>query len=383
MSGSPHGLDRVAFVLTVALAVSFVALPASAQRPAPGDWREFRFDNRHTGYNRFETVLSPSNVAGLQEKWESEAYAFEFSSPVVSNGTVYIAADSPYGVSAIDAATGTVRWSHKTVDPATSSPTVAGKLVYVGTTHGIMALKVTTGKQLWYLHTPAVIAAATVAHGVVYASSNVLSAIDAATGALLWRAPGAYFGSSPAVAKDVLYVGSERGLSAIDPTTGSTIWYFETDDPVSSPAVLHGVVYFECNDGTIRALNASTGALIWSRPLTTDGNDNSYASPAVARGVVYAAMGDGRLWALNATTGEVRWSRQTYASLESSPAVANGVVYVGCPGITDAVCARRASTGALLWEFDTHWADGAFSSPAVTDGRLYYAGPEYVYAFGL
>ena len=67
----------------------------------------------------------------------------------------------------------------------------------------------------------------------------------------------------------------------------------------SSPAVANGVVYVGSDDDNVYALNASTGALLWSY---TTGND-VYSSPAVANGVVYVGSDDGNVYALNANTG--------------------------------------------------------------------------------
>jgi len=53
------------------------------------------------------------------------------------------------------------------------------------------------------------------------------------------------------------------------------------------------------------------------------------SSPAVANGVVYVGSYDGNIYALNATTGANVWNYTTGASVYSSPSVANGVVYVG------------------------------------------------------
>jgi outer membrane protein assembly factor BamB len=53
------------------------------------------------------------------------------------------------------------------------------------------------------------------------------------------------------------------------------------------------------------------------------------SSPAVANGVVYVGSNDNNLYALNATTGAKVWNYTTGGSVYSSPAVANGVVYVG------------------------------------------------------
>jgi outer membrane protein assembly factor BamB len=54
-----------------------------------------------------------------------------------------------------------------------------------------------------------------------------------------------------------------------------------------------------------------------------------WSSPAVADGVVYVGSSDGNVWALRAKTGAKLWNYGTRSFVDSSPAVANGVVYVG------------------------------------------------------
>ena len=53
------------------------------------------------------------------------------------------------------------------------------------------------------------------------------------------------------------------------------------------------------------------------------------SSPAVADGVVYVGSTDRYLYAFDAATGEEVWRVATGGFIISSPAVANGVVYVG------------------------------------------------------
>jgi hypothetical protein len=52
------------------------------------------------------------------------------------------------------------------------------------------------------------------------------------------------------------------------------------------------------------------------------------SSPTVANGVVYIGSGNGRLYALDAATGAKLWSFPTGSQIGSSPAVANGVIYI-------------------------------------------------------
>jgi len=68
---------------------------------------------------------------------------------------------------------------------------------------------------------------------------------------------------------------------------------------------------------------------IWN--YTTGGSVNS--SPAVSGGVVYVGSDAGDLYALDAKTGAKVWSYSTgnmYNGWISSPAVVDGIVCIGC-----------------------------------------------------
>ena len=83
--------------------------------------------------------------------------------------------------------------------------------------------------------------------------------------------------------------------------------------------------------------------------------------------MVYVGSDDDNIYALNAATGAKLWSFYTGFAVESSPAVANGVVYVGVDG--SHVYALNAATGAYLWSYIT--GSGVYSSPAVANGVVY------------
>ena len=72
------------------------------------------------------------------------------------------------------------------------------------------------------------------------------------------------------------------------------------------------------------------------------------------------------------------WSASTAAYINSSPAVANGVVYVGSEDFY--VYALDAKTGAKLWSYATCYV----SSPTVANGVVYVGSSDSnVYAFSL
>ena len=110
----------------------------------------------------------------------------------------------------------------------------------------------------------------------------------------------------------------------------------------TSPAVADGVVYVAASDGNVYALNAATGFQVWSLPCWSGGRlpggggrvisagDTVFSSPGGGgRSSVYAGSADGNLYALDAATGARLWSAATGGYVYSSPAVTNGTVYVG------------------------------------------------------
>jgi outer membrane protein assembly factor BamB len=122
--------------------------------------------------------------------------------------------------------------------------------------------------------------------------------------------------------------------------------------------------------------NVGSLQLKWTAKTFTDRVDSS---PAVVNGVVYIGSSNKKLYALKASTGGVLGHVYTAAAVFSSPAVANGVVYVGS---TDGgVYAWNASTGILLWSYQTGGGWVMRSSPAVANGVVYIgSGDGNVYA---
>ena len=103
------------------------------------------------------------------------------------------------------------------------------------------------------------------------------------------------------------------------------------------------------------------GELLWR----FDAGGHVQSSPAVADGVVYFS-GDNNVYALDATTGEELWRFETGRG-SSSPTVVDGVVYAG--NFDGCVYALDAGTGQERWSFK---ADGeTASSAAVLDGLVY------------
>ena len=57
--------------------------------------------------------------------------------------------------------------------------------------------------------------------------------------------------------------------------------------------------------------------------------DFAESSPAVADGIVYFGSGDHKVYALDAATGQPRWTHVIGGAVVSSPALARGTIYIG------------------------------------------------------
>jgi outer membrane protein assembly factor BamB len=125
------------------------------------------------------------------------------------------------------------------------------------------------------------------------------------------------------------------------------------------------------------------------------------SSPAVVDGLVYVGSTDGNLYAIDRNSGAMKWKFETKARVVSSPAVAGGLVYFSSyDGYFYAV---DATTGKLKWNFKNagerrfaamhiHGSlpaaetmpdpfDCYLSSPAVWKGAVYFgSGDGNVYA---
>ena len=93
-----------------------------------------------------------------------------------------------------------------------------------------------------------------------------------------------------------------------------------------------------------------------------------FSSPAVAGGVVYVGCACGYLYALDAASGAKKWVYWTGGSQDiESPAVVGGMVYFGSEDHT--LYALDAASGTKKWAYQT--GGTVFSSPAVEGGVVY------------
>ncbi|MCX4760877.1 PQQ-binding-like beta-propeller repeat protein [Streptomyces sp. NBC_01275] len=184
-------------------------------------------------------------------------------------------------------------------------------------------------------------------------------------GAGLWRFPvTGVLVNHPRVAGDLVYAASNDGtLYAVDVSSGEQRWSYTTGAALgSAPCILGGVAYLGSDDGRLYALDARTGRKRWE--FRTGGIVHS---PTVTGGVAYIGSSDGYLYAVDVSDGSRLWRFRTGHDTHS-PVIADETVYVGCSDTR--LYAVDASRGTRRWTFTTGGAVSWF--PVATGGLVYF-----------
>lgn len=339
------------------------------------------------------------------------------------------------------------KWAFNAGEPIRSSPAVANNTVYFGHSSGMtFALNAKTGEQQWQTQTGAVKTGVAVSGDRVYVTAVSggetpklhLRSLFASNGTEIWEVPLGnvqnmdpatnWVDFSPVVIQNFILVGGET-TQLVSTERGSTQWergifnfagdgrgdFTDAENSFTSAgnAAFRGkraYIHFDGKDAgegdysegrqsRLTATNmknredkwvanaftgvpltvaesmiwGATGDLLYARSESNGKKQWEFrtgpvgASPAVAEGVVYVGSQDSKFYALSTQTGELEWLIPTDAPVRSAPIVADSAVYFGTDGGT--MYAVDAKNGEQLWTFKT--GGKVRSSPAVINGTLY------------
>ena len=166
---------------------------------------------------------------------------------------------------------------------------------------------------------------------------------------------------------DYVFAGNDTNKDGIGDTP-----YLIDSDKDNYPLVAPWENYFKNwpmfrhdarHTGYSNATAPDTNVLLWSYET----GDIIYSSPAVANGKVFVGSYDNKIYCLDVDTGKLIWSYLTGGDVRSSPAVANRKVFVG--SYDGKIYCLDEDTGELIWSYQT--GDWVQSSPALANGKVF------------
>jgi polyvinyl alcohol dehydrogenase (cytochrome) len=378
----------------------------------PKEWASWGHDVHNT---RFQTDpgLTAADLPRLKVKW---AFALPglTGAPTVAGDHLYVTSRMGKVVS-IDAKTGCTYWSYQADGPIRNGVAVGllpdGRYgAYFGDQHAtVHALDAATGKTLWEFKTDSyanarVVGSITFNKGVIYVPTTSadevdandpayecckfrgsVTAIDAATGKLIWK--GHTIAEEPHPTRK-----NDAGTQMYGPS-GAGVWSAPTVDEK------RGVVYAATGDSytteptdatdAIVAFDLKTGKRLWaSQVLAGDawlykcdgkpvgncpspqGPDHDFSSPALlttmadGKDILVAGSKSGVVWAFDPDNkGKILWSATVGKGSSSDPiwgsAADHDKVYVGTPSaaLTDGkeggFSGIDLKTGKIVWHTES------------------------------
>ncbi len=258
----------------------------------------------------------------------SDARSARFDFPPVANDEVMVLVERDGEVSAMDVATGEMRWRVRLAGPIVAAPSIAGDRVLVADSKkNLWALSLTDGSATW-----------------------VRELGDMVTDSV------AVVGGTVVVATD------DRRLTALDLTDGSTTWQVERATSIrTAPAVNDEEVIVADRGGEVTAYAVADGAVEWSRTL----EGGLLAGPTIAEGHVLVGDDGGIIYALGADDGELEWEESTIFYPSEQFAAGNGTLV--SIGDGERVEAYDLDTGDELW---SDGVDNTYAAPTIVGDQV-------------
>jgi outer membrane protein assembly factor BamB len=204
----------------------------------------------------------------------------------------------------------------------------------------------------------------------------------------IWKRPVGPGWSSFAVSGDVFYTQEQRGeneeVVCYKLSTGQQVWshrdnarFFESNagaGPRATPTLSNGRVYTFGATGILNALEAGTGAVVWSRNVSSDTGTQvpfwGFSSSPLVLGDEVIIAAAGQLVAYEAATGNKRWVGPAGGGSYSSPQLVtiDGVAQILMMS-SNAATSVAPADGKQLWSH--MWPVNTIVQPALTaDGDV-------------
>jgi outer membrane protein assembly factor BamB len=304
-----------------------------------------------------------------------------WGTPVVSDGLLYV---TSFEVHALDVASG--RRQFKTREVAWTMA-VAGGRIHASDGPSLFALDAADGGERWRASIDGWVYAVRADAGTVVTGTRGggVQTWDASRGGLRWERGGVQTEfespeSGPTVIDRAVYYQAGGRLYAVDALTGADMWSYPVGEPgvagsvPTRPVVADGVVYLTAGTRVL-ALDARNGSERWhfDAPAVMFAPPAHVPGPGVSGGGVYLTDHLGTVYALDPANGRDRWRVATEPRQSVEPViVAAGAVHLGAGS---ALYTLDAVNGTPRWRFAAQGE--VVGSPSVAEGRVHFGSKDH------
>ncbi|MCP5103718.1 MAG: PQQ-binding-like beta-propeller repeat protein [bacterium] len=303
------------------------------------DWHHFGYDDQYTSFNPAENTIGTANVSQLSRKWgtgcDDGYFSVYYRSPAIYNGTLYTSGAGSK-LKAYNARTGAFLWE------------------YGNGNYGWAPQPVVSNDGI-----------------VFYMEETIptyLYAVNASTGAEIWKAPLGF---------DLGFSGAAEALVTVDESNNAV--YLVQDD--------FG------DDGKLYAINKTTGAILWYLGKTTDSLEFKDNYVLLKSGKIFARAGVGSQYSapehmirIDPADQEVKTTFDRPSSLTyhdiSKYTLCNNRLIVGYYyqyGDTQYLAAYNPTSPTVVWEKEISQITGKIACNTTND-VIYVPTNPYLYA---
>lgn len=286
-------------------------------------------------------------------------------------------------------------WFFQTNGVVTASPIIEQDVLYCGSSDGVFyALDAKSGKLLWsYKSVGAIRSEALIKEdALIFNAQSNLVALNKTDGTLLWQYPVPvkdsltssfdewdYHASEPILYMGSIYFGDDYGnVHKVNAQDGTGDILFKTE---SGAAIHSGItidnhrLYFGDWDGWVYAYDLQKGMRLWSYKCYEDKPYPSYGpiitKPIISKGKLYVGARNYDFKVLNIADGSLAWeyNEPTGGWITGTPLIVNDTLYMGGSD-HKAMIAFNALSGSVYWECKSN--QNIFCEPLYIKGKIIF-----------
>lgn len=278
--------------------------------------------NGHLYIGDFNGILHCLDPLTGETIWTSsigspiKSSALGYNGVVVTSDYYQVSWYTGPGVHAVDELTGIPVWHF----PAeiVSDPAMYNGVVYFSKPlHNLTALNMRTGAEVWVMVGYGGRGNPAIADGKLFTDCEIydIMCMDALTGHLIWTYNHPEYRPSfaPTVNNNRLFADCGPTLLSFNASTGTINWEFASErGSFSAPALMNETVFVSNATGVIYAVDAGTGSIKW-KSAEYDQYGGAKTQLVAANNTVYYGGFDNSIKAINGTTGRLIWKFSTPA----------------------------------------------------------------------